>query len=176
MKISTKRGDNGQTELIGGEQVSKDNPIINLLGDIDELNSSIGVALNYITCPKVIKITTDIQNDLFRIGSILANPNNESDLDASTLTNLEEFIILFEGRVPPLENFILPGGSKSASLLFQARSICRRVERTYVSLVKDSTNSDITILKYLNRLSDLLFMCARKENHEQNIEETIWNN
>jgi len=170
MKISTKKGDKGETDLIGGKRVSKNNPTINLLGEIDELNSSIGIALHYITCSKVRRVTTAVQNDLFIIGSILANPNDTNPhLDHKKIEYLEEHITLFESRVGELKNFILPGGCKSASFLFQARSICRRVERTFVAIHKNEKYQDI--LEYLNRLSDLLFMCARKENNKQKIKE-----
>lgn len=171
MNISTKKGDNGETNLLGGKRVPKDHPLICILGELDELNSSIGVAKNFVTCSKVRRVITAAQSDLFEIGSILANPENKTIFDEGRTTNLESFIILFEGRVSELKNFILPGGCKSSSFLFQSRSVCRRVERSFVSAKIENQE----ILKYLNRLSDLLFMCARKENNKQGVEEIVWN-
>lgn len=180
--IVTKTGDSGNTSLFGGQRVPKNNIRVKIYGDVDELNSLLGVALHYLSFSDYTKIIIQIQNDLFEIGSILANPkannissnNNEEKLLMQNLVLfLEESIDNIEPDLPQLRNFILPGGSKGAAYLHLARTICRRVERNIVELLQKE-NTISLILIYLNRLSDLLFILARAENSKNDIDDRPW--
>ncbi|MFZ1291490.1 MAG: cob(I)yrinic acid a,c-diamide adenosyltransferase, partial [Melioribacteraceae bacterium] len=168
MKIYTKTGDDGSTSLFGGTRVQKNNIRINAYGTVDELNSVIGLALSYKVSEEVKFELQEIQNTLFQIGSELASPENvKSDLIKKTseeeISYLESLIDKFDENLPPLKNFILPGGIESASYLHFARTVCRRAERIIVEL-KEKENINNHILVYLNRSSDLLFVLARYEN------------
>lgn len=180
--IVTKTGDSGNTSLFGGQRVPKNNIRVKIYGDVDELNSLLGVALHYLSFSDFTKIIIQIQNDLFEIGSILANPkandissnNNEEKLLMQNLVLfLEESIDNIEPDLPQLRNFILPGGSKGAAYLHLARTICRRVERNIVELLQKE-NTISLILIYLNRLSDLLFILARAENSKNDVDDRPW--
>ena len=180
--IVTKTGDSGNTSLYGGQRVPKNNIRVKTYGDVDELNSLLGVAIHYLSFSDFTKIIIQIQNDLFEIGSMLANPkaeynssnSNEENLLMQNLVQfLEESISKNEPDLPQLKNFILPGGTKGASFLHFARTICRRVERNIVEFMqKENVNS--LILIYFNRLSDLLFILARAENNKNQIEDRPW--
>jgi len=180
--IVTKTGDSGNTSLFGGQRVPKNNIRVKIYGDVDELNSLLGVALHYLSFSDFTKIIIQIQNDLFEIGSIHANPkandisnnNNEEKLLMQNLVLfLEESIDNIEPDLPQLRNFILPGGSKGAGHLHLARTICRRVERNIVELLQKE-NTISLILIYLNRLSDLLFILARAENSKNDVDDRPW--
>lgn len=175
-KIYTKTGDKGETALGDGSRVLKDSERVSAYGDVDELNASIGVILNY-TTDGIKKILLQIQNDLFDLGADLCVPddqNNSSKLRIShnQIKKLEESIDQMNKKLKPLKSFILPGGTKTASFLHVSRTICRRAERSVVSL-KKSENINENALKYLNRLSDFLFVASRLDNQEQS-SEILW--
>ncbi len=181
MKIYTKTGDKGETGLFGGERVSKDSLRISAYGTIDELNSFIGLAITEIKDVSVRKNLLNIQNQLFVVGSDLATPEDEKTkklniqrTPASYYVHIENLIDEYDAQLEELRNFILPGGSKSASLLHVCRTICRRAEREVVAL-KNSVSISENIIIFLNRLSDLLFVLSRFENKVSNHPDTIWN-
>ncbi len=178
MKIYTKTGDNGTTALFGGDRVFKDDLRINAYGTVDELNSIIGLAISNISNDEIISELRQIQNQLFRLGSDLATPLEKTKvsierIDDTLVTGLENKIDFYTGKLPELRNFILPGGSKGASYLHFARTVCRRAEREIVTLKKHVIIGD-TILKFINRLSDLLFVIARYENFVTGTPEIEW--
>ncbi len=180
MKIYTKTGDKGQTSLFGGKRVGKDNIRIECYGFVDELNSILGIAHTKIDNNDLRNIIIKIQNQLFNVGADLASPltDNEEKLyvkrvDISYTKYLESKIDYFEEQLEPLKNFILPGGNESASYLHFARTVCRKTERLAVTLNK-TENINENVLKYLNRLSDLLFVLARYSNHLEGIPDLIW--
>ena len=180
MKIYTKTGDKGETSLFGGKRVWKDDLRINAYGTIDELNSGLGVAICEITCEEQKEVIRSIQNDLFTLGSDLATPFDKVSknsviprVDEKFIVRLEELIDNYEKQLPELKNFILPGGSKGAALLQVARTVCRRAEREVTALSKQSDIGK-QILIYLNRLSDLLFVLSRYENHINGTPEPTW--
>lgn len=181
MKIYTKTGDKGETGLFGGERVSKDSLRISAYGTVDELNSSIGLAISEVKDEGVKKNLIKIQNQLFMVGSDLATPEDEKTkklnilrTPASFYTDLEQMIDEYDAQLEELRNFILPGGSKSAAMLHVCRTICRRAEREVVAL-KNSVTIGENIIIFLNRLSDLLFVLSRFENKVSNHPDTIWN-
>ncbi len=180
MAIYTRTGDKGKTSLFNGQRISKDNLRIEAIGTIDELNSVIGVVLSEIRNPKseIRKELIRIQNDLFNIGANLANPEVSSQkLAVSSLgkrvKDFERFIDKMTEQMPPLKNFILPGGGKAGAFLHLSRAVCRRVERRIVEL-NSKEKVDNNIIIYLNRLSDLLFTMARFSNFREKKKETIW--
>lgn len=181
MKIYTKTGDKGETGLFGGERVNKNSYRIEAYGTVDELNSSIGLALTEVGDEEVKKILLKIQNELFVLGSDLASPDTEKNkklnirrVPKDFFLNAEMTIDQFENKLEPLKNFILPGGSKSAAMLHVCRTVCRRAERRVVELSgRENINGNIIV--YLNRLSDLFFVLARYENYINNTPDTKWN-
>lgn len=167
MAIYTKRGDKGETSLYDKNsrqniRVSKDSLRIGAIGAIDELNSYLGVASTNLK---------DIQRDLFTIGSILAGAR--LSFGKAKTKKLEKTIDKLEGKLPVLKNFILPGGTSEAAHLQYARALCRRAERELVSLSK-TQDINPNILTFMNRLSDYLFMFARKANYDAKIKEETW--
>ena len=179
MSIYTKTGDNGTTGLFGGTRVTKDSLVIEVLGSIDELNACIGILLSLQISDKNIQDTfIKIQNNLFDIGTIIANTSKYQDESFNTenISFLESIIDTFETKVEPLKNFILPGGTNLASLTHFTRSVCRRTERVLVSYKNSQSNKFVNELKYLNRLSDLLFVTARYINKLDSTTEIIWKN
>ena len=178
MKIYTKTGDTGETGLYGGTRVPKDAMRVEACGTIDELNASIGFVRSQIQDTEIDPILHRIQNELFDIGADLAtldaHPKAASLRIAPILTpELEREIDRFEDQLPPLTNFILPGGSTGGAAIHLARTICRRAERCVVTLAKaEKINREILI--YLNRLSDLLFVLARLVNHRLGESEPLW--
>ncbi len=180
MKIYTKTGDKGETGLLGGERVSKDNIRICAYGTVDELNSFIGLAITEIKSEEVKNILIDIQNKLFVVGSDLATPDNDKNKKLNIKRTSEEFITkaendidLISDKLEPLRNFILPGGSKGAALLHICRTVARRAEREVVQLKNLDYISD-NIVIFLNRLSDLFFVLSRYENEVSGIPDTKW--
>ena len=178
MKIYTKTGDKGETSLFGGQRVLKNDLIVECYGTVDELNSVLGLAVTEITESGIIKVIQKIQNDLFDLGSELATPINKNKkniprISSDNISYLENSIDRFEEQLPELKQFILPGGTKGASLLHLSRSVCRRGERLIVGLSKNVSISDDIVI-YLNRLSDLLFVLARFENFVQNFPDINW--
>jgi cob(I)alamin adenosyltransferase len=176
MKIYTKTGDDGTTGLQGGKRVSKFNPRILAYGAVDEINSILGIILSKNVDNDLKKIFIKIQNDLFVMGSDLSNPNlddKKNRISSELVQYLEEKIDQFENELTPLSNFILPGGHHLASLIHFSRTVTRRAESNLVMLSeKESINQNCQ--KYLNRLSDLLFVLARLVNKRNGINDTIW--
>lgn len=166
--IYTKTGDDGTTALFNLQRCSKSDPVFDVLGTIDELNSSLGF-LHIYKNDEIVTLIKDIQKDLFALGSLISGaPLDIADLESKTLL-IEAQIDKFTDRIEPLRNFILPGGSLFSGYLNLSRSICRRLER---SLVKYGSNE--AYLKYVNRLSDLLFVLARYINKMEEIPDAIW--
>ena len=178
MKIYTKTGDTGETGLYGGTRVPKDAMRVEACGTVDELNACIGLVRSQIRDEEINAILHRIQNELFDIGADLAtldaHPKAASLRIPPTLTpELESEIDRFEAQLPPLKNFILPGGSTDGAAMHLARTVCRRAERCVVTLAKaEPVNPEILI--YLNRLSDLLFVIARTVNHRLGESEPLW--
>lgn len=177
----TKTGDSGETGLIGGRRVRKSNARVITYGEIDELNSILGVAAEFSTNTRVKKILIRIQRDLFALGSELANPVLRTKspttslpvVNETMLTNLEKQTDRLHEELPLLRNFILPGGTPGAALLHLARAVTRRAERETVALSEIEHVRPLT-LKYLNRLSSLLFELARFENWKSARGEEVW--
>jgi cob(I)alamin adenosyltransferase len=147
-------------------------------GEVDELNASIGVARAESTHEMIQSILDEIQQDLFSVGAILADPkgqlkSDKASLESDDVERLENHIDELEGELPPLKQFVLPGGSKGGAFLHHARAICRRAERKIVELSSNEPVPSIAV-SYMNRLSDLLFVLARFENKHQNIQDRTW--
>ena len=179
MKIYTKTGDKGETSLFGGERVSKDEVRIEAFGTVDELNSIIGTARAFNENEEIDSILARIQDNLFVLGADLATPVNSRNasvprISAGNISSIERAIDQLESKLDPLKSFVLPGGSRPASLLHFARTVCRRAERRTVTLWKKGEISDEATI-YLNRLSDFLFVLARYANKTAGMAETIWN-
>ncbi len=180
MKIYTKTGDKGETGLFGGARISKNSPRIEAYGTIDELNSFIGLAITETQDSSVKSLLNTIQNQLFIVGSDLATPKSGEDqkknilrIPAEFYEEIEKSIDFFEEKLDALKNFIIPGGSKSASLLHICRTVARRAERRVVALNSlEQINENIVI--FLNRLSDLFFVLSRYENKISNHPDVIW--
>jgi cob(I)alamin adenosyltransferase len=176
VKIYTKTGDAGETGLFGGGRVPKDHPRVRACGDVDELNAAIGLAaaLEPVTFEEAAIQT--IQRDLFSVGAELATPDTaklRAALGADQVSALERLIDTREATLAPLKNFILPAGTPKAAALHLARTICRRAERSVVTLARDQQLNPL-IIHYLNRLSDLLFVLARAINHEADRPDIVW--
>ena len=176
MKIYTKTGDDGKTSLFDNTRVWKSHDRIMSYGAVDELNSALGIILSMKIDSDLTEILSKIQNDLFIVGSDLANPdatNQEIRTTNDMILSLEAIIDKLESELPQLTSFILPGGVLASSMIHLARTIARRAETHVVSL---SQNEKITreSFVYLNRLSDLLFIIARTINKRNNINDTIW--
>ena len=179
-KIYTKTGDEGFTGLIGGTKVLKSDLRIESYGNIDELNSYIGLLGDYITDREIKIVVTDIQNKLFTIGSLLAK-DDDKDIKMQLPQLCDEDVLLLEKEIdkmnedlPELKHFILPGGHLLVSCIHITRSICRRAERGCVHLKEQGLFVEPLIIKYLNRLSDYLFVLARCTGKQLNVEEVIW--
>ncbi len=178
MKIYTKTGDEGQTSLIGGTRVDKSHLRIEAYGTIDELNSWVGLIRDQDMDGALKEILKEIQDRLFTIGSSLASDPEKSkmkipDLTESDIELLEQESDRMNAELPPLQSFILPGGAPTVSYCHIARCICRRAERLCVQLKADSF-VDLLLLKYLNRLSDHLFVLARYLGMKLQAEEYPW--
>jgi cob(I)alamin adenosyltransferase len=176
MKIYTRRGDAGQTSLIGGARVSKNHTRVQAFGEVDELNASIGVALALLDAGDLFDLLREIQSSLFDLGSELATVAGSSKgaaLRATDVERLERAIDGLDAELEPLTNFILPGGAPAAAELHLARTICRRAERRALALSEQEEVSTLA-LAYLNRLSDLLFTMARAVNQRAGVAEPLW--
>ena len=179
MKIYTKTGDRGTTGFFGGARVSKDDVRVEAYGSVDETNAVIGAARAQGLSPTVDAVLAQVQTDLFAVGAELACVPGAEDrlgmplIAASDIERLEHAIDAAESGLPELKNFILPGGTSGAALLHLARTVCRRAERRSVSLRNASPLRDEIVI-YLNRLSDLLFVLARRENHEAGVADVPW--
>jgi len=174
-KIYTCTGDKGETSLVSGERVSKNHPRTAAYGTIDELNSSISVAISFIRDQKISKLLQNIQHELFNIGAELASNGKLKQFKRSTqkIEELEQIIDYYDNKLEKLHTFILPGGSKEAAFIHQARTTCRRAEREVVSLSKKEKINP-NIVAYLNRLGDLLFVLARYINKQAVKKEVTW--
>jgi cob(I)alamin adenosyltransferase len=173
MKIYTKFGDAGNTTLLGGTVVSKDELAVGAYGSVDEFNAFLGTVLSFSEMEEITESLKRIQSDLFIIGAELASKGNHKTISPMRISELEAEIDKLAAELPPLNNFILPGGSKTASLIHLARTVCRRAEREVVALSKKEKVNPITIT-YLNRVGDLLFMLARHVNYKKKVNETLW--
>ena len=181
MKIYTKRGDTGETDLFGGERVTKDHARVEAYGSVDELNACIGVARAEFSgdgANDIVALVDQIQTDLFMIGADLATPGHNAPSAITRVADedvgrLEAAIDLLESQLPPLRAFILPGGSRPGAQFHVARTVCRRAERATVTLsASDTVNPHV--MTYLNRLSDLLFVLARAVNQRDGVPESEW--
>ena len=168
MPIYTRTGDNGSTALYGGKRVLKSSPQIMVNGDIDELSSFIGLIISFTKDKKNIELFTNIQKNLYLIMTHLSGAKTRINELETRINEFEQEIDLIQSRLPKLSRFILPQGTKTSSLLNIARAVCRRAERGCVLLFTDKNKTindhQLIILKYLNRLSDLLFVLARHNN------------
>jgi cob(I)alamin adenosyltransferase len=183
MKIYTKTGDGGETGLIGGQRVSKADPRIIAYGAVDELNSSVGMAICLLQSEErfadLVESLTKVQNDLFIVGSDLADPDypegrhNTPRVTEGMASALEPIIDSLEEELHPITFFILPGGSVPASTLHICRSLSRRAETAVVSLSKTEPVNPAVIV-YLNRLSDMLFVSARIANKRLGVQDVAW--
>jgi cob(I)alamin adenosyltransferase len=175
--VITRRGDDGKTDLADGRRVRKDSKRVQAIGTLDELNSAIGFVRAYNIDPGNAARLLDIQNDLLCVGAMLAGTSRKSRgpvIDPARIEFLERETAALQEKLGPLVNFLLPGGTPCAASLHLARAVCRRAEREVVALARTTTVAkDIRI--YLNRLSDLLFQCARLENRASGVSEAIWN-
>lgn len=177
MKIYTKSGDKGETSLLSGERVEKSDIRINAYGTVDELNSFIGF-LNALDLAKRHKMfLTEIQNKLFNLGSLLAVRKKVSfkipEINEDDILLLESEIDSLNNDIPPLKNFIIPGGDIVSAQCHVCRSVCRRAERLVVEIGEKESVNEI-VVKFLNRLSDYFFVLARKNIYEKTLSEIVW--
>ena len=178
MKLYTRTGDLGETSLFGKSRVSKADPRVDAYGEVDELNAWLGFVRQSEIDPDVDAALLQIQRDLFALGAQLADPSEKlSDrmtkafLTDRDVTRLEDLIDRLDSELPPLTHFILSGGSPAGAALHVSRTVCRRVERRIVALAPPV---DGLLVRYINRLSDLLFVMARVVNHRSGRPETVW--
>ena len=172
-KIYTRTGDDGTTGLANGERIDKTDPRVNAFGDVDETNSALGLLLAEPDVPAPIRaIFTRVQHELFEIGAELSLPDYRA-IAAHHVSRLERDLDELNAELPPLKEFVLPGGGRAAAVCHLARTICRRAERSAWAAAKLAPLSgDLT--RYLNRLSDLLFVAARCLARQSGGEETLW--
>ena len=181
MKIYTRTGDRGETGLFGGGRVPKDHPRVAAYGDVDELNSAIGVARALEPAALHDELLESVQRDLFSIGGHLATPDPDkvrkalarAELDEARTTAFERVMDDAEAELPPLRAFVLPAGTPKAAALHLARTVCRRAERSVIHLSHEADVPELFIV-YLNRLSDLLFTLARLANHRAGSGDVVW--
>ena len=169
-KIYTRTGDKGETGLTGGERIAKDNALVHAMGDIDELNSLLGLLACKVQGEVVPDIKT-IQNDLFDLGGELSS--SHALIKQENVSWLENRLDAWNDELPPLKEFILPGGGEAASLCHVARAVCRRAERQLIESNREKPISS-DLLAYINRLSDLLFVMARSITKQQGEQEVYW--
>ena len=180
VRIYTKKGDDGSTGLFDGTRVSKDHIRVEAYGDVDELSAAIGVARAFAEDKEIAASLLEIQKDLLALGAQLADPKYESRkvkpktvVGPEKIEAFERTMDRYEGELPPLKGFILRCGTKGASFLHLACTICRRAERRIVLLSRQVTVPPL-VIQYMNRLSDLLFVMARAANHRAGLPETEW--
>jgi cob(I)alamin adenosyltransferase len=178
-KIYTKTGDSGMTGLLGGGRVGKDDLRIDAYGTVDELNAFIGAARACGLDPESDALAAQLQDDLFAVGSALADPDPNGPfhdvVGVKHTERLEAAIDTLEAELPPLTKFILPGGTEAASHLHLARTVCRRAERWVVKLARQpEQHVPEALIVYLNRLSDFLFVLARAVNHRAGRPDVVW--
>lgn len=180
MKIYTRKGDKGETGLIGGTRLLKSALRVEAYGEVDELNAALGWVRARLIDEAIRAELLQIQRDLFAIGAQLADPTGhveqkaeKAGISEGRVRELEGLIDRYDALLSPLRAFILPGGSEGGSLLHLARAVCRRAERRIVALSQDDPLPPV-LISYINRLSDLLFTLARVVNREAGIEEISW--
>ena len=178
MKIYTRTGDTGETSLFSGDRARKDDPRVDAYGEIDELNAWLGLARASQLDPALDQELVALQRDLFALGAQLADPADtlaprvtKAVIDDDHILRLEQLIDRLEAELPPLRRFILAGGTAAGAALHVARTVCRRAERRMVAL---DPAIDPVLLRYVNRMSDLLFVLARVANHRGGVPETEW--
>ena len=179
MRLYTGVGDRGTTALFDGTTVPKDDARVAVYGDVDELNAVVGLARAAGLPDDLDEMVVAVQRDLFAIGARLADPRSriaarvtKAQIGAADVERLEAWIDRVDGALPPLRSFILPGGSPAGAALHQARAVCRRAERRIVGLGVEAVEPEL--LRYVNRLSDLLFALARAINHRSGAAEIEW--
>lgn len=179
-RIYTKTGDKGDTGLFGGGRVRKDDARVEAYGQIDELNATLGLAAALSDDPQIRGWLATIQDELFVLGAELATPDPERvkkqivPVGPGQIAAMEAIIDSLDEEIPPLRQFVLPGGHPAAAQLHVARTVCRRAERRVIAF-GDGASVRQECIAYLNRLSDLLFVLARAVNHRQKVEEPVWN-
>jgi cob(I)alamin adenosyltransferase len=180
VKIYTKTGDDGSTGLFGNERVAKDAPRVETYGTVDEANSVIGTALAAGAPADLARVLLDLQARLFDLGADLATPRGDrpdpsylARIDEGHIGALENLIDRFDAELPPLTNFILPGGTVTAAHLHQARAVTRRAERLLVALAR-AEDVGPCVIRFVNRLSDLLFVLARWANQAAGVPDVPW--
>jgi cob(I)alamin adenosyltransferase len=178
VKIYTRTGDAGETSLFDGTRVRKSEPRVDAYGEVDEVNACLGLARASCTDHDIDAELVHLQQDLFALGARLADPAEKiaarvtkAALGDDDVTRLEQLIDRYEAELPPLRRFILAGGSPTGAALHLARAVCRRAERRMVAL---DPAVDGVLVRYVNRLSDLLFVLARAANHRAGAAETEW--
>jgi len=171
-RIYTRTGDSGTTGMADGSRVAKDSLRMQAIGEVDELNSMLGIVINRCAAGEVKENLITIQHDLFNLGGQLAMPDYEM-LQQARIEWLEQTLDAMNGELTPLKEFILPGGAEPASYCHLARAICRRAERALVSLSQAETTK-AELAAYINRLSDWLFVAARYLNKQQGEQEVYW--
>ena len=178
MKVYTKKGDAGETALLGGRRLSKSHMRIEAYGTLDELNAFVGLLRDHVSLENTIEQLLEIQDRIFTIGSHMAMDKEDSkmklpDIRKTDITDLEQWIDEMEAELEPMRSFVLPGGHVTLSYCHVARTVCRRVERATVSLAhEEHINPDI--LSYINRLSDYFFMLGRFLAKSLEIKESPW--
>jgi len=177
-KVYTRTGDTGQTSLVSGNRVSKDDVRVEAYGTVDELNSNIGVLLHStkLDDPDIVALLRKAQNKLFNIGAYLANDSKDASLyglSQQDVTDLEKMMDEMSEELPPMQGFILPGGTRLSATADRCRTITRRAERRVVSLARVAP-VDPLVLEYLNRLSDFFFVFARFNNIHNLVAEIYW--
>lgn len=179
MKIYTKTGDKGMTSLIGGKRVAKNSARLESYGTIDELNSYLGMIRSLTGDEQITDELVGIQSRLFDVGGNLATDPENADIKVklgireSDIRLLEEAIDRMDAEVPPMKYFVLPGGDQLSSFCHIARTVCRRAERRILDLAEEAQVDEL-VLKYVNRLSDYLFILSRKMAYDSGIEERKW--
>ena len=171
-KIYTRTGDDGTTGLGDGSRIAKSSPRLRAIGDIDELNCNLGLLLVETLPADLGDVLLDIQHDLFDLGGELSIPHSEF-ISELTVTKLEQVIDRHNEALPPLKEFILPGGSRAAAICQLARAVCRRAERNMLT-VTEHEQLNPQALKFVNRLSDLLFVAARVIARASGAGEVLW--
>ena len=179
MKLYTRTGDDGTTGLFGGARVSKVHPRIEAYGTVDEVNACVGMAAVTVTDDRLKDLLHALQSLLFDVGADLATPTDSRYADKirriaeADVSQMEKWIDECEEATPPIETFILPGGTETAARLHMARTVARRAERALL-LMMEEEKIDAVILQWINRLSDLLFAAARYANHSAGVPDVPW--
>lgn len=180
MKIYTKTGDSGTTSLVGGKRVSKTHVRLEAYGTVDELSAHLGLLQTYLSKEEEGCLIQWVQNRLFDLGSRLATEDDSPYLEripevgAADVARLEQAIDEVQQGLPPLQNFVLPGGCRVAAVCHVCRTVCRRTERRVLAMVDEGIAVDEQLVAFLNRLSDFLFVLARKMNNLSGCEEIFW--